>query len=136
MVFVRKPILMFAAVLSSAPAMAQDISFRSPTGNIHCMIFTGSYTGARCDLSQFKSSYKRPADCDLDFGYAFEVGAQGKGEPLCAGDTVKDPKAVVLDYGHSVSAGGMTCTSAKTGMTCKNRAGHGFTVARAKQKVF
>jgi len=132
----RGLVLMLAASLITAPAMAQDVSFRSPTGNIHCMIFTGSYTGARCDLSQFTSSYKRPADCDLDWGYAFEVGASGRGEPLCAGDTVKDPKAAVLDYGHSVSAGGLTCTSARTGMTCKNVAGHGFTVAKARQKAF
>ncbi|MGC4025869.1 MAG: hypothetical protein QM744_12390 [Mesorhizobium sp.] len=128
--------VLIAASLSAAPAMAQDIAFRSPTGNIHCMIFTGSYTGARCDLSEFTSTYKRPADCDLDWGYAFEVGIKGRGEPLCAGDTVKDPQAAVLDYGHSVSAGGLTCTSAKAGITCKNSSGHGFTVARAKQKVF
>ncbi|MCO5062834.1 MAG: hypothetical protein M9924_00305 [Rhizobiaceae bacterium] len=118
------------------PATAQDISFRSPTGNIHCMIFDGSYRGARCDLGQFTPSYTRPSDCDLDWGYAFEVGATGPGAPLCAGDTVKDPKAAILNYGHSVRRGGLTCTSERSGMTCVNSQGHGFKVARARQKAF
>jgi hypothetical protein len=56
--------------------------------------------------------------------------------PICAGDTVMDPNAAVLDYGHSVVSDGITCTSAKSGMTCKNAEGHGFTVARAKQQAF
>lgn len=75
-------------MLTSPPAMAQDISFRSHTGNIHCMIFTGSYEGARCDLSKFTPTYSRPNDCDLDWGFAFEVGSTGSGAILCAGDTV------------------------------------------------
>ena len=116
--------------------LAQEISFRSPTGNIHCMIFTGSYSGARCDLSKFTPTYIRPSDCDLDWGFAFEVGSTGPGAPLCAGDTVIHPGAAVLDYGHSVTRGGVTCTSERTGMTCRNTQGHGFTVARGRQQAF
>lgn len=128
--------LLLLVTVGMSQAHAQDISFRSPTGNIYCTIFTGSYTAARCDLSRFTSSFKRPADCDLDWGYAFEVGPQGKGAPLCAGDTVKVPGAVVLNYGQSVSARGIMCTSARNGMTCINAQGHGFTVARARQSAF
>lgn len=123
-------------IMASGPALAQEISFRSPTGNIHCMIFSGAYAGARCDLSKFTPSYPRPSDCDLDWGGAFEVGVTGPGAPICAGDTVRMPNAKVLDYGHSVAASGVTCTSAKTGMTCVNAQGHGFTVARASQRAF
>jgi len=125
-----------AFMMAGGSALAQDISFRSPTGNIHCMIFSGADAGTRCDLSEFTQSYPRPADCDLDWGFAFEVSAAGLAAPICAGDTVIDENATVLDYGHSVVGSGITCTSAKTGMTCVNADGHGFTVARSRQKAF
>jgi hypothetical protein len=129
-------ILAFSMLLLCFPAHAQEMSFRSPTGNIHCMIFTGSYSGARCDLGQFTQTYPRPPDCDLDWGFAFEVGAVGPGIPICAGDTVRNPGTAILDYGHSIRRGGITCLSERTGMTCTNAAGHGFKIARARQKVF
>jgi hypothetical protein len=128
--------LVCGCILSGGQAVAQDISFRSPTGNIHCMIFSGTHSGARCDLSKFTQSYSRPSDCDLDWGFAFEVGASGLGSPVCVGDTVKDPNATTLRYGHSVASGGITCTSTKTGMTCVNAEGHGFAVARGRQRAF
>ncbi|MES2916214.1 MAG: DUF6636 domain-containing protein [Pseudomonadota bacterium] len=42
----------------------------------------------------------------------------------------------VLPYGEAVSLGGISCVSARTGMTCTNRDGHGFSVAKAIQKLF
>ncbi|MGJ8573129.1 MAG: DUF6636 domain-containing protein [Hoeflea sp.] len=125
-----------ACMMVGGSALAQDISFRSPTGNIHCMIFSGAGAGARCDLSEFTQSYPRPVDCDLDWGFAFEVSARGPGTPICAGDTVIDQNAQVLDYEASVVGSGITCTSAKTGITCVNAEGRGFTVARSRQKAF
>lgn len=124
------------SIMACGSALAQEISFRSPTGNIHCMIFTGADAGARCDLANFTPSYPRPRDCDLDWGFAFEVGVIGPGSPICAGDTVRQPGARVLEYGQSVAGGGVTCTSAQAGMTCVNAQGHGFTVARARQRAF
>jgi hypothetical protein len=67
---------------------------------------------------------------------AFGVAASGKGELLCVGDTVQDPGNPVLPYGEAVSLGGISCVSAKNGMTCTNAEGHGFSVAKAKQKLF
>ena len=128
--------LALALIFATSPATAQDIGFRSPSGNVHCMIFSGSYVGARGDLSNFTPSYPRPDDCELDWGFAFEVGVTGPGMPICAGDTVMDPNAAVLDYGHSVVSDGITCTSAMCGLTCRNAECHGFTVARAKQHAF
>lgn len=129
------------ALVLSAPAAAQEmILFRSPSGNIHCMIFQGDgdWQGARCDVLELTGmSYPvPPADCALDWGHAFEVGRSGPGAPVCAGDTVASPHGPVLGYGQSVSGGGVTCTSERTGMTCVNRQGHGFTVAKARQQVF
>jgi hypothetical protein len=134
-----KTVVLFAAFVLASPAFADDyVGFQSPTGNIHCAmyIFDGS-AEARCDLREYTPSYtKRPAGCDLDWGMAFAVGASGKGVLACVGDTVRDPGNPVLPYGEAVSMGGISCVSAKTGMTCTNGDGHGFSVAKAKQKLY
>ena len=126
-------------LLASTPAFADDyFGFRSPTGNIHCAMYTfDGRAEARCDLRSYTPSYtKRPAGCEQDWGMAFGVGSAGKGELLCVGDTVQDPGNPVLPYGEAVSLGGISCVSSKTGMTCTNAEGHGFSVAKAKQKLF
>lgn len=131
--------LVLPLVLLASPALADDlVFFRSPTGNIACMIATGDYPAARCDVMQVtRLSYSvPPADCDLDWGHAFEVGPVGKGAPACVGDTVASPDAMELGYSQSVELGGFRCQSEKSGMTCVNGQGHGFTVAKAAQKMF
>jgi hypothetical protein len=127
------------AVLLASPAAAQDVQFRSPSGNIHCLIFAGDgdWQGARCDiLAVDRVTLPRPADCELDWGHAYEVPRRGAAVPVCAGDTVANPGAPVLDYGQSLGLGGITCTSERSGMTCRNAEGAGFTLARARQFVF
>ena len=126
-------------LLVATPALADEyFGFQSPTGNIHCAMYTtDGRAEARCDLRSYTPSHtKRPAGCEQDWGMAFGVGAAGKGELLCVGDTVQDPGNPVLPYGEAVSLGGISCVSAKTGMTCTNAEGHGFSVAKAKQKLF
>lgn len=128
-----------AALVLAGPALADEyFGFQSPTGNIHCAIYSfNGRTEARCDLWDYTPSFTRPpAGCDLDWGMAFAVGASGKGVLACVGDTVRDPGNPVLPYGEAVSLGGISCVSAKTGMTCTNAEGHGFSVARAKQRVY
>ncbi len=137
-VWMRTAIFLLAA-LTAAPALAQDgfSYFRSPSDNIHCAIMDlDDYKGVRCDLRDAMITYPRPKDCDLDWGDAFEVADTGKGAPLCAGDTVEVPDARVLQYGETISRAGLSCTSRRSGMTCKNAEGHGFTVSRGGQKVF
>jgi hypothetical protein len=41
-----------------------------------------------------------------------------------------------LRYGRSWNWHGFRCTSRKTGLTCKNLAGHGFFLSRASQRRF
>lgn len=134
--------VMLAAVLGlwAGAGQAQDmVFFQAPSGNIHCMIFMGDgdWQGARCDILEAQLSFPlRPADCEQDWGHAFEVSRRGQAGPVCAGDTVADPGSPVLDYGRSYSLGGITCTSEEEGMTCENAQGHGFTLRRASQRVF
>ena len=125
--------------LLATPALADDLLFfHAPSKNIHCMIATGDYAEARCDIMELATKLpKPPADCDLDYGHAFTIGLQDtRGARACVGDTVADPNAMTLTYGDHVDLGGFRCTSEKTGMTCTNPAGHGFTLAKAKQTLF
>lgn len=114
------------------------MTFQSPTGNIHCLMDAeGAFAYVRCDLRELVPSHTRaPADCDLDWGSAFAVEDQGKGYLAYVGDTVQDRRNPVLPYGEAISWGGISCVSARTGVTCTDADGHGFSVARARQKVF
>lgn len=123
----------------ASPAGAQDyVAFHSPSGNIHCAIVGGDFPGARCDMTELTPSFaQRPADCELDWGSSFAVDPESReGYLACVGDTVADPSGFVLGYGEEISVFDITCTSEKTGMTCTNPAGHGFSVSKAKQEVF
>ncbi len=126
-------------LLSATPAAADDLLFfRSPTGNIHCLIATGDYAVARCDMLQLTPSYTSPPPgCELDWGSTFEVTLPARAGALgCVGDSVIDPGAVELGYGQTISLGGFDCTSERSGMTCTNPAGHGFTISKARQRLF
>lgn len=121
------------------PISTDDLLFfRSPTGNINCLIATGDDAEARCDMQQLTPSFTRPPPgCDLEWGSSFAIGlSDRKGQLACVGDTVIDPNAVELGYGETLSLGGITCMSEKSGLTCTNPAGHGFTIAKATQTLF
>lgn len=111
--------------------------FQSPSKNITCKDF-GTEVG--CYISQNtakKPALPKPADCDLDWGDMFYVGKTGKASLECHGDMpVNTSGATTLAYGKTIKGNGWSCTSQKTGMTCKNSQGHGFTLSRAKQTVF
>jgi len=69
--------------------------------------------GLRCDIAQTNTRPPRaPADCDLDWGNAFEISARARhGTRICHGDTVFDPGLPVLRYGGSFERGAFTCSS-------------------------
>lgn len=125
-------------LLCASPALAQDfVTFQSPTGNIGCFIMTGEETMARCDIADYTPSFVNDQGlCELDYGNAFAVGQYGRGGVACVGDTALLEDAEVLEYGEEISIGGITCWSEKTGMTCANNNGHGFSVSKRKQEVF
>ncbi len=125
--------------LLATPVLADDfIFFHSPSGNINCMLMSGEdASGVRCDMLEFTPSFRnRPADCDLDWGDAFEVGVIGRGTLSSHGDTVIDPGSMELGYGASATLGEFTCLSEETGVTCTNGRGHGFAISKVSQKLF
>ena len=121
-------------------------AFRSPSGNIHCMgdyrdIDSGKVSaGVSCEIrghhENIRPAQKRPDDCDLDWGDGFSIGAKGRAEVYCHGDTVALANSRVLKYGDTVRGQGWQCTSRPSGMMCKNRSGHGFDISRGQQRLF
>jgi hypothetical protein len=79
---------------------------------------------------------RRLADCDLDYGGAFEMNAKGPAARICHADTVMNKSLPVLDYGEVWQRGGLTCASEQTGVTCFNADRRGFSLARTRQGVF
>ena len=111
-------------------------TFRTPSGNIGCAMYEG---GARCDIR--KRDWKplpRPAACSKEVGYGqgLEVPAGGEAGFVCAGDTALDPTASSLAYGTASRVGGSECISRADGITCVNRAGHGFFISIQSYQVF
>lgn len=122
----------------AAPAQAQKgpAGFQSPSRNIACQYFAHDDERAlRCDIMEATVTARRPRDCDLEWGKAFEMRSKGTAERLCYGDTVMDPGLPVLAYGEVWQRGGFTCKSEQTGVTCFNADRRGFSLSRAKQEV-
>ncbi|MDA9421663.1 MULTISPECIES: DUF6636 domain-containing protein [Bradyrhizobium] len=138
------PIALGLALLSANVAQAQNrpiddrpIGFLTPSKNIACQFFTDNGRGVlRRDIMNMDARPRRPADCELDWGHAFEMSAKGAAGRICAGDMVMDPSLPVLPYGEVWQRGGFTCRSEQTGLTCFNAMQRGFSLARGKQEVF
>src|ERR671927_1687467 len=118
----RRLVLAAVAVVAlalPAGASAAFKQFRSPTGRIGCAFESGGGLKpiVRCEWA---GSNDR----------AVWVGVHGKAHHLRISDTVRDPNAPVLGYGHSKRFHRIKCTSRRTGMSCRSLvSGHGFTVS-------
>ncbi|NJM29312.1 MAG: hypothetical protein HC855_03580 [Rhizobiales bacterium] len=137
--FLRTVFVCVFVSAGSAKVHAESFSFKTPSGNIFCGYddFDGT-PQLRCDIRNYTPTAEpRPADCELDWGGAFGIAADGtSGIMICHGDTVATPDAKTLPYDTTWERGGIRCSSMQTGMTCRNAAGHGFFLSRAKQDVF
>jgi hypothetical protein len=126
--------------MAAVPAAARLSQFRSPSNNIGCIMdWTAKHSYVRCDARNHSWKVtRRPAGCprDIDFGQGFEVGRTSRrGHVVCAGDTALGA-GKHLRYGHAISHGGLKCISERSGMTCRNRGGHGFFISRARYRLF
>jgi hypothetical protein len=123
-----------AAVLApTAPAAPAFEAFQMPSRNIGCLYHRASAV-LRCDiLSGLRPEPRRR--CELDWT-GIAISARGRAIPQCAGDTAYDRRAPVLRYGSGWRRGGITCRSARDGLRCVNRAGHGFFLARERWRVY
>ena len=129
--------LLLLIASGAANAQSGSVGFLSPTKNIACAYFDYDRQNTlRCDIMEATVTARRPADCDLEWGKAFEMNAKGGATRLCYGDTVMDPKMPPLAYGEVWQRGGFTCKSEQTGVTCFNADRRGFSLSRAKQDLF
>jgi len=127
--------LLALSLATSANAQERFIGFVTPSKNISCQLDTKESV-LRCDVVNIDVYPPRPADCDLSYGHAFEMGAKDRARHICAGDTTMDPSFPVLAYGEIWQRANFKCRLEQTGLTCLNAMQHGFSLSRAKQEVF
>jgi hypothetical protein len=106
-------------------------SFQMPSKNVGCRFDSGFL---RCDI--LSGLVPEPAGpCELDWtGYV--IGATGKAEAECAGDTAYDSSAPILAYGETWARAGILCESRTAGLRCRNQEGRGFELARGASNIF
>jgi hypothetical protein len=106
------------------------VAFQMPSGNIGCLF---GFRRLRCDI--LSGLDPEPAEaCEFDW-VGVDMGVAGPASPNCGSDTVYDEDAPTLAYGSTWSRGGITCESDESGLSCTNREGHGFTLARGSWSV-
>lgn len=121
------------ALVHAPPASAAFTQFSTPSKNIGC-ISTPNYL--RCDIrTTTVRPPPRPRSCDLDWGDAFQMSGSSGAHRLCHGDTALGGTRI-LGYGHSLRIGPFLCTSRTDGLTCRNRAGHGWLLSRNPIRLF
>jgi hypothetical protein len=122
----------------SSPPPETPAGFKTPSGNIHCQFFEiNDDKSLRCDIREMTNRPRRPRDCDLEWGDAFEVNTTARvGERVCHGDTIVDATLPSLAYGQTWEQAGFRCRSEQSGVTCANPSGHGFELSKGSQRVF
>jgi hypothetical protein len=124
--FVIATAVVAALAAGATPAVAKTRSFQTPSHNIRCAYFSTQGPGPwiRCDVLSLNDT-------------AFRLDRTHKGKRIHVTDAAAGPHARVLRYGHSLKVGPFTCTSRRSGLTCKSRVSrHGFKLSKQRQKRF
>jgi hypothetical protein len=92
-------------------------------------------TEIRCDV--LSGLVPEPSgNCTLDWTGMFLVASSGKVGPECAGDSLAQIRAPVLNYDTEWTGNGLTCDSHESGLVCWNDWGHGFTLSSEEWRSF
>jgi hypothetical protein len=130
-------LLASAAAHDSSAAQMGIARFQMPSRNIGCGFVPASSSSPaylRCDiLSGLRPVPRR--HCMLDWT-GLLLGTSTRGQANCAGDTIYSRSAATLRYGQTWRRGPFSCTSRRTGVTCRSAAGHGFFLTRGRWRVF
>jgi uncharacterized protein DUF6636 len=133
---VRSALIFSALAMLAAPGVSSGlgVDFTTPSRNIGCF---GDATFVRCDISQTRAKPPpKPRSCRFDWGNAFKLGQRGRARRICVSDSALRSRHV-LEYGRTQRLGRrITCTSRRTGLTCRNRDGHGFLLSRERVHLF
>jgi hypothetical protein len=105
-------------------------TFQMPSRNIGCVF---GFRQLRCDI--LSGLDPEPTDaCDFDW-VGVDLGVTGPAAANCGSDTVYDAGAPTFEYGSTWSRGEIVCESSESALTCTNREGYGFTLARGSWTV-
>lgn len=118
------------ALALPATAHADSKNFKSPSGNITCILDS---TLVQCDISDYTFTPPPPPECaqHIKWGNRFTLSPGKPGAVTCHGDTTEVPGEPTLDYGKTISAGTLTCLSEQSGVRCTDTASkHFFRVSR------
>ena len=145
-----KPTLRFASLAVGVAALSfgplrpasADHNFEMPSGNISCEYntYTGasgdSVVGMGCIVYELNLGSAADGVCEegSDRVVGFLVSRTGRASYGCF-DPTEFETAEVLAYGRVFRKGGVTCTSRKTGLTCKNLNNRGFAISRGSQRL-
>ena len=123
--------------------------FKLPSGNVVCGYGYGSKIPRAFVHCRIKSGLKprprpeRPGCFTTDDVFLGATGRTTTGRTICPGEPegdagvlVYEGVARVLGYGKTWSGGGLSCASAVSGLTCRNKSGHGFFLSRAHWRAF
>jgi hypothetical protein len=125
-----------SATSSPAGVPAGDTTFASPTGTITCRVSAGAVTCDEAEQTSWRLTRADLASCGQAALAGLVLPANGEATFDCRTDVLVPSPRQVLDYGHSVTVGDVTCASATTGVTCTNgRTGHGFFISRETYSV-
>jgi Family of unknown function (DUF6636) len=143
------PALLALSLVALAPPAAAAKTplpgFHSPTGNIRCFYVPGRPAVLRCQIRRAAYAKRLTAHCasppiGVDWG-GFELTANRRGAVTCTGGVLYDPSRQVpvfvnQRYGTTWRRGAFSCASKRTGVTCRNRTGHGLFISRASWRVW
>ena len=149
---------------ATAPVSKPEIvAFQSPSKNIFCIFSNAgeNSSGAEisCEINQFTPSFDKAyaatrseeecvaggCGCEPKGLKRYQISANSPaGQNFCPAFDLYDPvdgsiaakDIITLAYGSAFQKNGLSCLSEQTGVTCKNPAGHGFSLSKAKQQVF
>ncbi len=126
--------ILFGLGWSAPRAVDAPEFFQTPSKTIGCVFEPAQADQPaylRCDIATgLVPRPPKPKDCDVDWGFGYEMTKNGRAHGVCAGDTARVSNAKVLHHGTTWRRGGFACVSRRSGLRCTNADRHGFFLSR------
>jgi hypothetical protein len=117
--------------LSVGAPVAHWVDFRTPSGNIVCttgrLPARGNAVGIVCVVFSVRDPRGQAS---------WMMAATGRAWHRAVAANIQTEGLHVLAYGRAWSRFGISCHSRVTGLTCRNRSGHGFFLSRERRRIF
>lgn len=134
--------VVFVSCCLSGQALADDV-FKTPSGNLICQVDLerGVKKSVTCTMEarDGPSTLPSPTACNgLDWGGQVFLPEKGAAVVKCGGPFHFQTSLPITTarYGETRDYKGIRCTSATSGLSCRNASGHGFLLSRRRQSTF